>query len=137
MPSRREEFIAYVLGFQGAPYIYGGQGPGFDCSGIFVEALRALGMISRNADYDCDGLLALFPIVDGPVRGGIVGFGDPDDIEHVMMCLDEEWCFGACGGNSKVLTFEGAQRKHAYVRREKISYRRDVVKYVDPFFEDG
>jgi len=86
------------------PYIWGGDDwGGFDCSGMAVEILQAVGTISRSADYSAEGLWQKFhehrlPEGSTPRAGYLVFWFTEDRATHVEMMADEFSCIGASGG---------------------------------------
>ena len=51
--SFNQQVSAYVKGFIGAPYVYAGTGPGFDCSGLALTAYAHFGKtLDHSAEWD-------------------------------------------------------------------------------------
>ena len=86
------------------PYIWGGDDwSGFDCSGLPVEVLQAVGIIKRSDDYTAEGLWQKFfdqRIQKGaaPRAGHLVFWFTDDKATHVEMMVDEFSTIGASGG---------------------------------------
>ena len=127
--------IAFAL--YGTPYIWGGKTlrPGMDCSGFVQHLLSAVGRMPSSPAENTDALFARFKKVDTPKPGCLAFYGKPSDVCHVMLCLDGQFCIGACNGDSSVTTVEIAAGKNACVRVKPINYRRDLVGFVDPFLD--
>jgi len=77
--------VDYALSELGAPYLWGGDGPGgFDCSGLTQAAYRAAGITlprTAQAQYDAGP-----PVAPGaPLQAGDLVFfgGDSDEVDHV------------------------------------------------------
>jgi cell wall-associated NlpC family hydrolase len=121
--------------FVGKPYFWGGDDPikGFDCSGLIVELLKSVGIISRKADFTADGLYHLFKNneVDIPFRGCLVFWGTKEKLTHVEICIDEHHTIGASGGGSKTITEQDAIQQNAYIKVRPI--RNGYLKIVNPF----
>lgn len=112
------------------PYIWGGDDfAGFDCSGFVIECLKSAGRLPRSGDWSAQQLYSQFKPVDGPAEGRLVFWGSP--INHVELCLDENFSIGASGGGSETLTEADAVKANAYVKVRPI--RPGATGYVDPF----
>ena len=135
--SKHELLIKYAWAFIGKPYIWGGDNPmkGFDCSGFIIELLRSIGILPISGDWTAQGLWNKFQdrySTEYPGKSTVVFYGKSKDrITHVMLCLDEQYCIGAAGGDSRVNTEADAIRYNAYVKVLPIKYRKDVVSYLD------
>lgn len=99
----------YLMHFIGKPYIWGGSGAvGFDCSGLVLEGLWALGMFG-GGDTTAQGLcdnLAKTGWTSQPSakirRDDLLFFGkDRKHITHVAVALDRRLMIEAGGGGSK------------------------------------
>jgi cell wall-associated NlpC family hydrolase len=124
-----------LMSLIGVPYFWGRGKPatpwpptdGLDCSGAAQVILVHLGMLlvdqpDRNAlglANACDPVLATDPVH----LGDLAFYGVHGAVTHVMVCLDDEWCLGATGGDSS--TF--GQDPTAYVTLKRIHYRRDFI----------
>lgn len=127
----------YALKFVGRPYIWGGDGSGkcdggFDCSGLALECLWALG-IFPNGDMTAQGIYdTLYGqlIWSTPERGkekadDLLFFGKDDKhITHVAICIGGGLMVEAGGGGSKCKT---AATSTGMVRVRPISWRKDLV----------
>ena len=130
----------YLQRFIGLPYLWAGDDPlaGFDCSGLVVEVLQAVGAIPHGSDFSAAALYKKFE--DGAIERGYVGClvfwysADADEkIIHVEMMVDDFHSVGASGGGSKTKTIADAIRQNAYVKQRPIGYRGDRYLIVDPF----
>lgn len=72
-----------VSQYNGAPYVWGGNGPGFDCSGLVVATFHNLGIsLPRTAQEQFDAT----PRTSTPAPGDLVFYGtSPSDITHVAI----------------------------------------------------
>lgn len=71
----------------GKPYAWGGNGPGFDCSGLSATAYAAAKItLPRTAQtqYNADPKL---PAGTAPQPGDLIFFGTPNNIQHVGISL--------------------------------------------------
>lgn len=66
----------------GAPYVFGGTGPGYDCSGLVMEAYRHAGIILPRTTYQmmADGA-QLVRIPRSQARWGDLAFYGPGHVE--------------------------------------------------------
>ncbi len=143
---RREDLVEialrYAWAFQGTWYKWGGDDPsGFDCSGLVVEVLQAVGLMDARRDLGAQALFQHYPPVRSALPGCLAFWGaGPQAIGHVEMCIalcgDQVLTIGAKGGGSKTLTVEDAIRQNAFVKVRPVlgpGARTDFVGYNDPF----
>ena len=136
----RDLFVNYAMRWIGTWYRWGGDDPsGFDCSGLAVECLKAVGKISRGSDFTAWGLYRYFKDremeVNLPRKGCLVFWYTSNNrrIIHVEICINPRQSIGASGGGSKTLTQEDAIRHNAYIKIRPINSRTGEKLYVDPF----
>lgn len=123
----------YAMKFVGLPYRWGGDDPvaGFDCSGLVIELLQAVGVLPKWFDTTADGLMKhekIAPLRD-PKFGALVFFGRKSRATHVGFCLNSHLMIEAGGGGSKTNTEDDAIKQNAYVRIRPIKSRSDIVAY--------
>ena len=129
--------IAWAL--YGTPYIYGGKLPlfGLDCSGFTQLIHHEVGLMPDPRTNALSSGMQWEKYVDKrimePVAGCMVFYGKPDNISHVMFCLNETHCIGAADGGNGCYTRGMAQRIDARVKVKPISYRKDIVGYINLF----
>lgn len=131
--------VDYAKHFIGTPYHWGGDDfSGFDCSGLIVEVLQAVGRISHGSDYSADGLLSLFShsrVVQG-YAGCLAFYLDAEGrATHVVLLIDNTFAIGADGGGSGTITTEDAIARNAFVKIRPLDYRKGPRIIVDPFKE--
>jgi cell wall-associated NlpC family hydrolase len=137
----RAEFVAYVERFIGLPYRYGGDDPmtGFDCSGLVVEGLQAVGVLEPKSDYTAAALWELFTVdykkeVALPRNGALVFYRNKQGaIAHVAICKSTWLMIESGGGDSFTVDIPAAQKQNAFIRIRPISSRGNIAGYVDPF----
>ncbi len=58
----RAAAVSYAQRFIGLPYLWGGDDPiaGFDCSGLIVDVLQAVGLLAHKSDYSAAALYEQF-----------------------------------------------------------------------------
>lgn len=134
----RGVFVSYLERFIGLPYLWGGDDPmaGFDCSGLVVEGLKAVGIVSNASDWTAHDLFTLFvsKIVTEPSRGCLVFFGKDGTVRHVGVCVDGRRMIESGGGGSRTQTLQDAMSQNAFVRVRPINMRGDLVAIADPFW---
>jgi cell wall-associated NlpC family hydrolase len=127
----------YALKFVGRPYIWGGDGSGkcdggFDCSGLVLECLWALGILP-NGDLTAQGIYDILygQLIWSTVERGkekpddILFFGkDGKHITHVAIAIGNGLMVEAGGGSSKCKI---AATSTGMVRVRPISWRKDLV----------
>lgn len=118
----------------GAPYIIGGNGPHFDCSGLVCEVLKAFGVLGPKEDLDCDALWTRFkPLECAPSPGAIAFFGKTQhDVTHVAIVSYERWMVEAGGGDRTTLSVSDALKRGAMVRERLIGARSDLLTFAMP-----
>ena len=127
--------------FEGAPYIWAGNGPvSFDCSGFVMFVLRPFGLVPTPADWYAERLREMFAQTHSPEPGDLVFYGQDKRASHVMVFVGEGICVGACGGTSKTRTLEAAIRRHASVKLRRVEYRKDLLGFANilaPLWKKG
>ena len=125
----------------GTPYRWGGDDAidGFDCSGLVIELLKAVGVLPEAFDATAQGLRQRFPAVSPQEAkfGDLVFFGTPALAGHVGMYLGSGLMLEAGGGDSTTTTDERAAKQNAFVRVRPVSRRADRLGYARPAYKDG
>jgi cell wall-associated NlpC family hydrolase len=133
----RAKAVEYLQRFIGLPYIFGGDDPmrGFDCSGLQVEILQAVGILSHGSDFTADALYEKFQAqaIDRGYAGCLVFWYSGERIIHVEMMIDDFHTVGASGGGSTTTTLEAAIDRNAFIKQRPLSYRGSNYLIVDPF----
>lgn len=133
----RTKAVEYLQRFIGLPYVWEGDDPlaGFDCSGLIVEVLQAVGIIPNKSDYTAAALYERF--ISGAIERGYAGclvfWYSGDKIVHVEMMVDDFHTVGASGGGSKTETIADAIEHNAFIKQRPLSYRGDKFLIIDPF----
>lgn len=126
----------YALKFVGRPYIWGGDGSGkcgggFDCSGLVLECLWAIGKLPKG-DLTAQGIHDAIMDKSGHVvprmyiaANDLLFFGkDAKHITHVAIALDNCLMVEAGGGGSKCTS---PANSTGMVRVRPIASRKDLV----------
>lgn len=127
----------YALKFVGRPYIWGGDGSGkcgggFDCSGLVLECLWALGILPQK-DMTAQGIYDVLYnqlVWSTPEHGkekadDLLFFGKDDTrITHVAIAIGNGLMVEAGGGGSKCKT---PATSTGMVHVRPISWRKDLV----------
>lgn len=133
----RSTAVNYLQHFIGLPYIWGGDDPirGFDCSGLVIEVLQAVGILPHGADFTADSLYERFQTraIDRGYQGCLVFWYSGAEVIHVEMMIDDFHTVGASGGGSTTTTIEAAISRNAFVKMRPLSYRGESYLIVDPF----
>ena len=125
----------YLKHFIGRPYIWAGNGSGesagFDCSGLVLEGLWALGLYSGKDVSAQDLYNSLRAAGWAPVPRflesdcDILFFGkSTSKLTHVAVALNSELMLEASGGGSKCKTLKTST---GFVRVRPIRSRKDLV----------
>lgn len=124
--------LEYARRFIGTPYIYGGNGPYFDCSGLVCEVLKAVGVLKYSDDLSAADLFKRFEERScSPVPGALAFFGK-GGVDHVALIADERTMIEAGGGDGTTKTPEEAQRRGAMVRERPIASRAHLIGFYLP-----
>lgn len=120
--------ISYAMSFLGSFYSWGGNGPGYDCSGLLCEILRAAGLVSEGYRNSALGMYMDFKTkweeLDNPAPGAVIFYQDQKGIiNHVAFAVTHGLIVEAAGGNSKTITEADAKRDRAFVRMRPYNYR--------------
>lgn len=126
----------YAQKFIGRPYVWGGDGSGkcgggFDCSGLVLECLWALGILPHkdltaqgihDAIMDKSGHVVPRPCVQ---ENDLLFFGkDVKHVTHISIALDRDLMVEAGGGGSKCMS---PATSTGMVRVRPIASRKDLV----------
>ena len=127
--------LMYAKLFVGQPYIWGGNGPYFDCSGFTQEVLAGVG-IDPPGDQTAQALYAHLKKKGWPsklAKGSILFYGlSRDKINHVAIAIGDKLMIEAGGGDSSIRTVEDAIIKGAMVRIRPL--RTNFVAVLKPEF---
>lgn len=129
----------YAMGFQGVPYIWGGDDPmrGFDCSGFAQEILTAFGAhpmpgVDLTAQALHDNLLKQKCMAVNEI-GSLAFYGKAyNKITHVALVIGQDLIFEFGGGGSKTTSESEAIAQNAYGRIRPLNRRKDLVTCIMP-----
>lgn len=142
MRPTRDAAVEYAKTFLGDFYTWGGDDPsGFDCSGLVVEILKAVGVLPRGGDWSAAGLLQIL-VADNKtspqtlVPGVLVFYREQGRVVHVEMVVETladhtRLAIGASGGGPFVKTREDAIAANAFVKLRPV--RAGWSDAIDPF----
>jgi len=111
---------------------------GFDCSGLIVEILQAVGLLAHRSDYDAGGLWDLFKTHEVPAgySGCLVfWFNAAKYPMHIEIMLDDSHTIGASGGGNATTSLTAAIQANAFIKIRPITYRGPGYRILDPFLE--
>lgn len=125
--------LEYIKSFYGRWYIWGGSDPaGFDCSGLAIEYLKAIGLLGRKGDWTAHMLYKKFEAheTEKPSLGCLCFWWREGRMGHVGIYVGEGLYIGAEGGGSHVKTMEQAIIHDAFIKLRPL--RPDPI-FVDVF----
>lgn len=136
----RAAAVRYLWHFIGLPYRWGGDDPilGFDCSGLIVEVLQAVGLLPHGSDLTANGMWIRWGknVVARGYAGCLCLWFNPQGLAtHVEMLVDEAYTVGASGGGSATTSPDAAAAQNAFIKQRPLGYRGTNYKIVDPFLE--
>lgn len=120
------ELKTYAKMFIGKPYIWGGTGAtGFDCSGLVIECLQAVGQLPKG-DWTADSLVTKLKSMGWKEVGDIkdndvLFFHNGTKFYHTAIAIDDTFYIEAGGGNHKCTT---AQNSTGIVRIRPVTWRK-------------
>lgn len=123
--------LTYLWALVGKPYVWGGQGPdGFDCSGLVVEVLKALGHVNHRYDATSHNLYLATKkgLIRKPQSHALAFYGTKNRIVHVGYCISDTLMIEAGGGTSATIDEESASKLGAMVRVRPIFGRKDFLE---------
>ena len=133
-------FLKVIWSHLNTPYIWGGDDfSGFDCSGLAIEGLQAIGQFPSHADATADGLWHRFKSdeINKPTEGCLLfWFNRATKAIHVAVAVDPEHCITADGGGSKITSIEEAIKQNAYIKVRRIDHRKIYPRIINIFQED-
>lgn len=141
--SQMAVLIEYAWKMVGKPYIWGGDDPilGFDCSGLVIELLKAVGEFPLHMDANAQGLYYHFEAkgkIGHAEMGALVFYGkDLNSITHVSMIIEDGFVLEAGGGGSKTKTVDDAIKQNAFIRVRPLNHRQDIVAIIYPPYGEG
>lgn len=143
----RKKAVWYLCKWIGEPYMWGGDDPivGFDCSGLAMEVLTAVGTYQRGGvDKTANGIYLDFKDnLKKKISAGflVFWFNKVGRVVHVAMAIDDLFIVHAAGGGKKVKTLKAAIRYNAFIKMDRFDeivrirkkkYNQDY-KICDPF----
>jgi len=143
----RTKAVWYLCKFIDQPYIWGGDDPiaGFDCSGLAMEVLTAVGIYQRGGiDKPAHGIYLDFKDNEKPkIYAGCLAFwfNEIGRACHVAMAINDLFIIHAAGGGKKVKTLKAAIKYNAFIKMDRFDevvklrkkrYNQDYV-ICDPF----
>lgn len=140
----RKQVVTDAEKYIGQPYIYGGEGPAFDCSGFAQEALRGIGLDPKY-DQNCNAMRTHFTnkkhgevVTDrDKIRIGDLIFWPKVGYKHHVAIVSAVigphiQIIESAGGGKKTQNVSDAQRDSAFVRKRNLGYRGEDFEIVSP-----
>jgi hypothetical protein len=121
--------LDFLYGRLGTPYIYGGAGPYYDCSGLVIECLKMRGWVASSFDATAHDLFnrTMSGGTLKPKAHALSFYGTEQRITHVGYCISETHMIEAGGGGASTTSLEAALKLGAMVRVRPIYYRKDFI----------
>jgi len=133
----RKIAVDYAMQFVGKFYKWGGDDPsGFDCSGLVIEVLKAVGCFKRQEDTTAAGLFLMYdrPSAETTRPGDLVFWNNAaGKIIHVEMIIAGKLAIGASGGGSTTITTADAIRQNAFIKVRPIMSRPGIAGFANPY----
>lgn len=146
---QKKNFIRLIFSYLHEPYKWGGNDPeeGFDCSGMVVDALQAIGFLKPHEDYPASGLFKIFSesgtVIERVKNGEEPKYAQKGDLlfwfnytgkcYHVAVAIDKLHCMTADGGGDTTLTLDDAVEQDAFVKVRPIAHRSTELRIVRIF----
>jgi len=100
---------------------------GWDCSGLVVEVLKAIGLVSGQFDASAHTLYMMTK--EGgtlrPVPHALAFYGKNNSVTHVGYCISPTHMVESGSGDSKTVNLDMAIKQQAFVRIRPIFGRKD------------
>jgi hypothetical protein len=127
----RTDFVDILKHQLGKPYIWGSNGPdSFDCSGLVVYGLRALGLIDKNVDFSAEDFRKLCVRLENeePAAPGDFAIYGGKRASHIVVFIDARRVISASGGDSGCTSPEIAKRQNAAIKiHGNVNYRQGLL----------
>ena len=138
MTLEQSRFLQVIQSHLNRFYIWGGDDPdGFDCSGLIIDGLQAIGRFPSHSDATADGLWHRFKTNEVPLRARpgslLFWFNNKGRAIHVAAALDKDYCVTADGGGARIKTVEDAKKYNAYIKIRRIDHRKTFPRILDIF----
>lgn len=147
--SGRATFLHWLEGQKGKPYVWASKGDYklvggtvqiecFDCSGLVTRGLVVAGYpatcptcsLDLTGFHNAQRLFNELPPTERPQAGDLMFFGSGvTRVNHVMVWLDHDHCFGASGGNRDSVDPMVSLRRGQKVKRQPTNYRTDFLGF--------
>lgn len=128
--------VKIAWSYLGTFYKWGGDDPsGFDCSGLVIECLKAVGALPRKGDWRARDLFYLFDEVsETQIDPGDLVFwsNSAGTIIHVEIVVNDTCSIGASGGYSKTLSIADAMSHNAFIKVRPFRSRAGLHGFVNP-----
>lgn len=138
--NKRDLALDIAKRFLNLPYRWGGDDTigGFDCSGLVIEILKGVGIVSEKFDATANQLASQFEETEILQPGVLVYWdwnkdGKIDHVEMVAFVDDngEVFTIGASGGGSSTTSPQSAQEANAFVKIRPLRSGYELTN--DPF----